>query len=122
MGEKVVRKERVSSLKDEYKEKFMVEIGEPKDVNPDTLMDWAKTSVSLVNDVTDLNGPEKKELVIQIIHEVLDHTTLINPAVDAAVDAAAKLMLPAIIDGLVYMAKNDPLKLKKKCAKLRCCC
>ena len=121
MAGKVVRTERVSSLKDEYKEKLMVEIGEPKDVNPETLMDWAKTSVSLVNDVTDLNGPEKKELVIQIIHEVLDQTTLINPAVDAAVDAAAKLMLPAIIDGLVYMAKNDPLKLKKKCAKLRCC-
>ena len=117
-----MRTERVSSLKDEYKEKLMAEIGEPKDVNPDTLMDWAKTSVSLVNDVSDLNGPEKKELVIQIIHEVLDQTTLINPAVDAAVDAAAKLMLPAIIDGLVYMAKNDPLKLKKKCSKLRCCC
>lgn len=122
-----VRKDHVISLRDEYRVKLEEKIGKIEDVSPDSLIDWAKMAISMVNDVSDLSGAEKKELVLQTIYLILDNTMLVNPAIDKVIDTSAKLLLPSIIDGLVYMAKNDPLGLKKKtnaCWRkcFPCCC
>jgi hypothetical protein len=110
-----IRKDHVADLVKEYRPKLEKQIGEVKDITPEALIDWATLAIPMVNDVVDLSGLEKKELVLQIIYAILDNTILVNPAIDKVIDTSAKLLLPSIIDGLVYMAKHAPLKVKRCC-------
>lgn len=126
-AEVAVATTEMKTLFDEYREKIEKEImkvekGKITNVDPGTLMNWSIIAIRMVNTIKDLTGLQKKQLVIQIIHHILDNTIIGNPDIDQMIDKSAKLLLPAIIDGLVYMAKKNPLQKGSLLRKLICPC
>lgn len=121
VGEKKVKK----FVADIESKALMDAISEMEDFSIEKLMKVLPKLMVHVENYKNLNGQEKRGMVINMVKHIIDNTD--GPGDDEYWDPILKRLVPGIIDTLVEVDKGK-LKLKKKSGllklikKLNCCC
>ena len=111
---------RATELKEALKENF------PDGIDYDTLVDAVVLAVKILSADKKTPGQQKKKLVVQAIHLLVDET---DAGALELLDPVIKSMAPAIVDNLIDVEKGK-IRLNKRgsciwkylCCCFHCCC
>ena len=111
---------KAAALKDDLKETF------PNGIDYDTMVDAIVLAVKIISADRKTPGQQKKKLVVQAIHLLVDET---DAGALEILDPVIKSMAPTLVDNLIDVEKGK-IRLNKRgsclwkylCCCFHCCC